>query len=92
MGMSLYHKDDIFNYEFTPQMIETELLASEQQRLSFSINFSSYKEDSSLVMQKLTSNHQFTETKLTEGMMFTTFKKQKQANREKGRNDLSITE
>jgi hypothetical protein len=55
--MSLYHRDDIFNYEFAPQMIETELLAGEQQRLSFSLNFSSYKEESSLVMQKLTSNH-----------------------------------
>ena len=32
--MSLVHKDDIFNYEFAPQFIETELLCGEQQRLS----------------------------------------------------------
>lgn len=75
--MSLVHKDDIFNYEFAPQFIETELLCGEQQRLSFALSFSSYKEESSIQIQKH-SNNNYTEIKQDENsLMFNSFKKVK---------------
>jgi len=79
--INLLHKDDIFNYEFVPQHIETELLCGEQQRLSFALSFSSYKEESSIQMQKL-SNNNFSDIKLDDNsLMFNSFKKIKIQNK-----------
>lgn len=55
--LNLVHKDDIFNFEYPHQLLETELLCGEQQRLSFSLSFSNYIEESSVQIQKHSSSN-----------------------------------
>lgn len=55
--LNLVHKDDIFNFEYPHQLLETELLCGEQQRLSFSLSFSNYTEESSVQIQKHSSSN-----------------------------------